>query len=122
MLQTPRLKFHVQTIGINQSLINNSLYQHKCIYNIKKLYRQAGKCDNQKKFKEILENYMVYTPEGFTNESHISTMTSEPVKKTIARKSLCLFTKILDGKKKTATRQVVASKSKRKTIKCGTTP
>ena len=39
-----------------------------------------------------------------------------------ARKSLCLFTKILDLKKKTATRRVGAAKSKRKVIKYGTTP
>ena len=65
---------------------------------------------------------MVYTPEGFTNYSHTSTMTSTPVKKTRARKSLCLFTNILDAKKKTATRRIGASKPNHKEIKYGTIP
>ena len=42
---------------------------------------------------------MVYTPEGFTNDSHISPMTSTPVKKPSAQKSLCFFTNLLDVKK-----------------------
>ena len=47
MLQSPRLKDHVQTIGIDQSLSNDAVYEHKCLENIKKLYKQAGKRDNQ---------------------------------------------------------------------------
>ena len=47
-------------------------------------------------------------------------MTSTPVKKPSARKSLCLFTNILDVKKKTDICQVGASKSNRKVIKAGT--
>ena len=38
MLQSPRLKVHVHTIDIDQSLSNNSIYEHKCLENIKKLY------------------------------------------------------------------------------------
>ena len=49
-------------------------------------------------------------------------MTSTPVKKPSARKSLCLFINTLDVKKKTAASQVGAAKSKRKAIKYGTTP
>ena len=37
MLQSPRLKYHVQTIGIDPSLRNNAIYEHKCLENIKKL-------------------------------------------------------------------------------------
>ena len=51
MLKSPLLKDHVQTIGIDQSLSNNALYEHKCLQNTNKLYKHAGKCDNQKKFK-----------------------------------------------------------------------
>ena len=47
MLQSPRLKYHVHTIGIDQSLRNNALYEQKCLENIKTLYKQAVKCDNQ---------------------------------------------------------------------------
>ena len=64
---------------------------------------------------------MVSTPEGFTNNSPISPMISTPVKKPSARKSLCLFTNILYVKKKTAIRRVGAAKSKRESIKAGTT-
>ena len=65
---------------------------------------------------------MVSTPEGFTDNSPISPMISTPVKKPSARKSLCLFTNILDARKKTATCQFGYAKSKCKAIKYGTTP
>ena len=64
---------------------------------------------------------MVYTAEGFTNNSPRYTMTQTPVNKSSARKSLCLFTNILDVKNKTAARIVGASKSNRKSIKSVTT-
>ena len=44
-------------------------------------------------------------------------MASKPVKKPSARKSLCLFTNILDVKSKTAKHTFVAAKSKRKSMK-----
>ena len=110
------------TIGIYQSLSNNALYEHKCLENIKKLYKHAGKCDNQQQFKYILESDMVSTPEVFNDESPIYPMISTPVNKSSARKSLCLFTNILDVKKRTATRQVGADKSKSKEIKFRNTP
>ena len=65
---------------------------------------------------------MVYTPGLFTNESPICPMTSTPVKKPSAIKSLFIFTNILDVKNKTATRLVGATKYKRKEIKYWTTP
>ena len=76
-----QLKDHVQTIGIYQSLSNNTLYENKYLENIKKLYKQAGKCDDQQQFNNILEYAMVSTPEGFTYNSPISPRTSTPVKK-----------------------------------------
>ena len=96
ILQSTRLNDHVQTIGIYQSLSNNAIYEKKCLGNIKNVYRQAGKCDNQKQFKDILEADMVSTPEVFTHNSTISSRTSSPFNKPRARKSLCLFTNILD--------------------------
>ena len=95
MLQSPRLKYHVQTIGIYQTLSNNHLYEQKCLENIKKLYKQAGKCDDQQQFKDILVGGMVSTPKGFTDISPIPPMKSTPVKKPIFQKSLCMFTNIL---------------------------
>ena len=35
MLKSLRLKDHVQTIGIDPSLSNNAIYEHKCLENIK---------------------------------------------------------------------------------------
>ena len=49
-------------------------------------------------------------------------MTQKQVKKPSARKSLCIFTNILDVRKKNASRQVRADKLKRKAIKSWTTP
>ena len=86
MLQLPHLKYHMKTIGIDQYLSNNDLYEHKCLQNIKKLYKHAGKCDKQKKFKDIIDAAMVSTPEVFNDNSPISPMTSTPIKKPIARK------------------------------------
>ena len=42
---------------------------------------------------------MVSTPEVFTENSPITPMTSSPVKKLSARRSLCMFTNIFDVKK-----------------------
>ena len=39
------------------------------------LYKQSVKCDNQKQFKDIIEATVVYTPEGFTDNSRIYPMT-----------------------------------------------
>ena len=122
MLQSPLITDHVQTIGIYQSLIKSTIYEHKCLEIIKKLYKKAGKCDNQLQFKYILEAAMVSTNEVFTNNSPISPRVSRPVKKPSAQKSLCMFTNILEVKKKTAYCRVGAAKSKRKAIKFGNIP
>ena len=75
MLQSPRLKDHVHNIGIEKSLRKNSLYEHRCLKIIKKLYKQAGKCDDQQQFKDILEADVVYTIERLTYDSLITPMT-----------------------------------------------
>ena len=61
MLQSPRLEYDVQTIGIHPYLSNNAIYEHKCVENIKKLHKQAVKCDNQQQLKDIIEAAMVST-------------------------------------------------------------
>ena len=116
-----RLKDHVQTIGIDPYVSNNAAYEHKCLENIKNLYKQAGNCDDQQQFKDILESVLVSTPEIFIDNSPISPMISTPVKKPRARKSLCMFSNVLYVKKN-ACRRVRAAKSKRKAIKFGNTP
>ena len=57
------------TIGIDKSLSNSSMYEHICLENIKKIYKTAGKCDNQQRYKSIIEAAMVSTLEGFTENS-----------------------------------------------------
>ena len=54
VLQSQRLKYHVQTIDIDSSLSNNTIYEHKFLEDIKKLYKQADKCDDQQQFKDII--------------------------------------------------------------------
>ena len=64
--------------------------------NIKKIYQHAGKCDDQQNLKDILDTDMVSTPEGVTDNIPNLPMKSTIVKKPSAKKSLCLFTNILD--------------------------
>ena len=60
---------------------------------------------------------MVSTPEGVTDNSPNFLMTSTPVKKPSAMKSLFLFAKILDVKPKTEKHRIVAAKSKHRAMK-----
>ena len=46
MLKSPRLKYHLKAIVIDQSLISSALFEHRCLQNSKKLYQHAGKCDD----------------------------------------------------------------------------
>ena len=85
--------------------------------NIKKIYQHTGKCDDQQNLKDIIDAAIIYTPEGVTDNSPNVHMTSKPVKKPSARKSLCLFTNILAVKPTTAKHRFVAAKSRRKSMK-----
>ena len=64
--------------------------------NIKNIYQHKGKCDDQHNLKDIIDAAILSTPEGVTDNSPNVQMASKPVKKPSARKSLCLFTNILD--------------------------
>ena len=83
------------------------------------IYQHAGKCDNQQNLKDILESALLSTPEALIDNSHNVHMPSTPVKTPSARKSLCLFSNILDVKPKTSKRRCVAAKSIRKSMKVG---
>ena len=87
--------------------------------NTEKIYQHAGKCDDQQNLKDIIDSAMVYTPKGVTDNSPNAPMKSTPVNKPSARKSLCLFTNILDVKPKTEKCRIVAAKSKRRAINVG---
>ena len=86
---------------------------------IKNKYQHAGKCGNQENLKDGIDAAMVSNPEDVTYESSSLPMTSIPVKKSFARKSLCLFTNIFDVKNKTAKHRVGTAKSKHRAIKVG---
>ena len=96
MLQSSRLEDHMKTIGIDQSSFTRSSFEHRCMNNIKNIYQHSGKCDDKKNLKDIIDADILSTPEGVTDNSPNVHMTSTPVKKPSVRKSLCLFTSILD--------------------------
>ena len=62
MLQSSRLEDHMKTIGVYQSLFTRSSFEHKCMNNIKYIYKHAGKCDDQKNLKDIIDADMVSNP------------------------------------------------------------
>ena len=86
----------MKTIGIDQSSFTRSSFEHRCMNNIKKIYQHAGKCYDQQNLKDILESTLLSTAEVVTDNSPNVHMASTPVKKPSAKKSLCLFTTILD--------------------------
>ena len=85
MLQSPHIKYHMKTIGIDQSLSNSAIFEQKHLQNIKKLYQHDGKCYYQQQFKDILEDAMVSIPVVFTNNGPRFTMNPTQVKKPSAR-------------------------------------
>ena len=54
MLQSPRLKYHMKTIGIDQSVRNGASFERKFLNNMKKIYQHAGKCHGQQKLNIFL--------------------------------------------------------------------
>ena len=100
----------MKTIGIDQPLCTRSYFEKQCMNSIKKIYQHAGNCDDQQNFKYIQDAAIVYTLEVVMYNSPNVPMTSTPVKKPSASKSLCLFTNILDVKQKTAKRLILATK------------
>ena len=88
MLQSSRLEYHMKTIGIDRSSFNMSTFEHRCMNNTKKIYQHAGKCDEKKNLKDILEAAILSTTEGVTNNSPNVHIPSTPFKKSSTRKSL----------------------------------
>ena len=109
----------MKTIGIDKSFCNKYYFEQKCLNNIKKIYHHVVKCDDQQKLKAILDATMVLTPQQVKYDIPSLPMTSKPVKKPSARKSLCLFTNILNVKEKRAKRRVGAAEQKRSATKVG---
>ena len=97
-------------IGMYKLLSNSDLYEHRCLENIKKLYKSAGKCDDQNQQKEIIEAAMVSNTEGFTDNSPISSGSYVTVKQPNTWKTLCQFSETLDIKPNTAVCRLCAAK------------
>ena len=97
-------------IGVDQSLSNSAMYEHRCLVNIRKLYKSAGKCDDQKQYKVIIESSMVSNTEVFTDNSQISPSQSVTVKNPSARKSLRQFLDVLEFKPNTSVCRFCAAK------------
>ena len=75
------------------------MYEHRCLENIKKLYKSSVKYDDQHKSKAILELAMVSTPEMSTDNSMMSPDHYVIIKNPNTIISLCLFTEVWDVKK-----------------------
>ena len=89
------------------------MYEHRCLENINKLYKSAGKCDDQQKYKVILEAYIVSTPEGLVDNILMDVSTSGTLKNPSARKSRSRFLALLDIIQKNECTQNGSSKKKR---------
>ena len=63
MLQSSRLEDHTKTIGIYQSSFTRSYFEHRCMNNIKMIYKHAGKYDDLKNLKDIIYAAILSTPE-----------------------------------------------------------
>ena len=72
-------------------LSNSVIYEHRCLENIKKLYKYDGKCEDQHQYKDVIEAAMVSTPEGFTDHGPISPGQYMTVKKSSAKITPSIF-------------------------------
>ena len=77
-------------------------------------------CDDQQNFKDIIYSAMVSTLEGVTYNRPNVPLTSTPVNKPSARKSMCLFTNIFNVKNRIANHCILDAKSKRRAMKVST--
>ena len=69
VFQSEQPKQQMVTIVVDQYLISSAMYEHRCLEDIKKLYKSVGKSEYQQQYKAILGEDIVSTPEGFTDNS-----------------------------------------------------
>ena len=79
-MQSSRLEDHMKTIGIDLSSFARSSFEHRCVNNTKKIYQHAGKCDDQKNLKDIIDAAILSNTEGVTDNSPNVHMASKPAK------------------------------------------
>ena len=70
---------HMISIGIDRYLINNELFEHRCLGNIKKIYRTERKCDDQQQYNTMIETYLVSTPEICNDNIPIGIITDDAI-------------------------------------------
>ena len=102
LLQLERPKNIWLSLEFKKLLSNSEMYEHRCLENIKKLYKYSGKSDEQQHYKAIIEAAMVYNLEGFIDNSPISPSQFVTVKNPSAGKSLRQFLYTLEVKYNTA--------------------
>ena len=86
----------MKTIVIYQSSFTRYYFEHKCMNNIKKTYQHAGKCDDKKNLKYIIEAALLSNPEGVTYNSPNVHMTSSPMKNQVLGNH-CAYSQIYIG-------------------------
>ena len=91
LVQSELLKQHMVTIGTNKQLSNSETYGYICLENIKKLYKSAGKCDDQQQYKDIIKSAMVYNPEVFIEKIPMSPCQSVSVKIQVQENQSIIF-------------------------------
>ena len=84
------------TIGVYKLVSNSSLYEDRYLEIIKKLYKSAGKFDNQEQYKAILESSMVSTTEWITYNRTTDVFTLVNMNNPSARNLLGRFLALLD--------------------------
>ena len=83
----------MNTIGIDQSSFARSSFEKRCMNNIKNIYQNAGKCDDQQNLKDIIDAAILSTPEGVTDNSTYFHMASKPEKKQVLGNH-CVYSQI----------------------------
>ena len=93
------------------------MYEHRFLENINKLYKTAGKFEDQQKYKAIIEAALVSKTEGCTKKIPMAPNPYESTQNPGSIKPLLQFTETLDVKHNTDVRGFFAAKAKRKAIK-----
>ena len=78
-------------IGVHQSLSNSVIYEHRCLVNMKELYKYAGKCDNKRQYKSMMDLSTVSKPELLTDNSTITVGIYSKQKQPNAKSYLVMF-------------------------------
>ena len=79
----------MDTIGVDQYLTNSALYRYTFLVITKKVYKDAGSCDDVQRFKATIEPAMLSNPVMLTKNSTKEVSTSGITNKSSEKKPLC---------------------------------